>query len=145
MNIAKQITNDMHEARKQVVALCNFTDEELNQLQWDAAIQCLEKVLQSDEFGIAELPKTSAFWAWWREQWYRRDMQFINALSFDCVLMKHTCALPAEKTRVVTESESSRRGMYMMYHRMTASNPLVNNSNMEVSFHYLVRELALNK
>lgn len=145
MSIATQIIQDMHDARAQVMALCNFTDEDMNQLQWDGAIQCLEKVLQSDAHGIAELPKTQAFWLWWREQWYRRDLQFIDALRMDTTLMKYTCTLPGTCTRVLLVNTRARQTMYLAYHRMTADNPLVNNHNMEVSFHYMIKNISSNK
>ncbi len=145
MSIATQIVKDMNTAREQVIAMCGFEESELNQLQWEGAIQCLEKVLQSDAHGIAELPKTPAFWAWWREQWYRRDIAFIENLRFDSFFLKYTCALPGQSIRIMMDSQSALQAMYMMYHRISESNPLINSYSMEVSFHCLIKELASKK
>lgn len=142
MSIATQIIQDIQDARAQVMVLCNFTEEEMNQHHWDGAMQCLEHVLQSDAHGMAELPKNKAFWIWWREQWYRRDVQFIDALLMDTTLMKYTCTLPGTRTRVLLVSTRAIQTMYLAYHRMTADNPLVNNRNMEVSFHCMIKSIT---
>lgn len=138
------IATDIVCARAEVKALCNISDEELNQLQWDGAMLCLEKVLQSDEHGITELPKTTAFWMWWREQWYRRDAEFIEALKFDTELMQYTCTLPGERMRVTLACEEDMRNMYLRYHRMATDNPLVNNQQLEVSFHCMLKSFGRN-
>lgn len=136
------IATDILYTRAQVMALCNISEAELNELQYEGAMQCLHKVLQSDEHGISELPKTSAFWMWWREQWYRRDCQFIEALKFDTDLMAYTCTLPGERMRVTLAGEADMRDMYLRYHRITADNPLVNNEQLEVSFHCLIKSFG---
>jgi hypothetical protein len=137
------IATNILTTRAQVMALCGISQEELNQLQWDGAMLCLEKVLQSDDHGIAELPKTTAFWMWWREQWYRRDVEFLEALKFDTDLMAYTCALPGQRMRV-TIHESEMHEMYLRYHRMASDNPLVNNTQLEVSFHCMLKSFGRN-
>lgn len=144
-NTASFIEKDFEEAREQVIALTGIAEDALNEMKFNAAMDCLEKVLGSDEHGIYELPKNVSFWLWWKEQWYRRDVQFINALQLDTTLLKYTCAMPAGKTRIVMHHETDVRDMYYRYHRMDANNPLVNSTGMEVSFHYLMKELANQK
>lgn len=137
------LATDIICARAQVMALCNLTEAELNELQYDGAMLCLEKVLQSDEHGIIELPKTTAFWMWWREQWYRRDCEFTDALKFDTELLAYTCALPGQRMRV-TLTDADMRDMYLRYHRMASDNPLVNNQQLEVSFHCMLKSFGRN-
>jgi hypothetical protein len=139
------LLHDYQSTTDQVLALCELHPEDMASIQFEGAMICLDKVLQSDAHGITELPKTPAFWMWWREQWYRRDLAFIEALSFDTGLMKYTCALPGTRVRVVINGTASLCDMYLRYHRMAADNPLVNNTSLEVSFHCMLKELGPNK
>jgi hypothetical protein len=150
MKLAAQIKNDQLQARAEVLALCGMEEEELNEMQFNAAMDCLEKVLETDEHGICELPKNTSFWLWWKEQWYRRDLVFMEGLRFDSMLMKYTYLLNAAPSkiggiRIVLNSQADIRLMYLRCHRMSAQNQLVNNKGMEVSFHCLIKELASNK
>jgi hypothetical protein len=142
MSNAKTILKDIQNARDQVMELCGLTSEELAQLQWDGAMQCLHKVLGSDEYGIAELPKTSDFWLWWKDQWYRRDEAFLESLKFDVDRTQYTCAFPGEDLRLYLEGSAQMKGMYLRYHRMAGDNPLVNNNTMEVSFHQMIKDIV---
>jgi hypothetical protein len=143
MIMANHIATDMMQTRDQVLAICDLQPDALNELQFETALQCLEKVLQSDAHGIAELPKNAAFWAWWREQWYRRDVQFLTSLQWNVDLMKYTCLLPGGNTRVVLLGTSSMQSMYLRYHRVSIDNPLVNNRSIEVSFHCMLKDLSI--
>jgi hypothetical protein len=137
------ILTDMKQASEQIIAICNIEKDALNELQFDAAIQCLEKVLQSDTFGVYELPKNPGFWAWWLEQWYRRDLLFLNSLELDVELMKYTCTLPDSRARVFVDTELKLKNMYLLFHRISEDNPLVNNNSLEVSFHCMLKDLSI--
>jgi hypothetical protein len=144
MNAAAAILKDMREAQEQVSALCGFTSEEIGDMQFASAFECLERVLGSDQYGIDQLPKTSAFWHWWKEQWFRRDEQFLNNIKFDIETGKHI-ALIKNEGYLYVESASQFRQVYREYHRIDANNPEVNNNLMETSFHFMIKELAKNK
>jgi hypothetical protein len=145
MSQATIIIKEQQEARDQILVLCGFTEDRINELQWEGAIECLKKVLRSDEYGIYELPKSADFWLWWRDQWYRRDEQFLTSLKWDFDIDAYSCKLPDQDTWMYLCSAADFGQMYLRYHRMTADNPLVNNNLMEASFHRMIKDIVRHK
>lgn len=145
MNNAETILMQMKEARELVLSICGYDEEELSQMQFTAAFECLEKVLGSDEYGITELPKTTDFWIWWKDQWYRRDRIFLDRLRFDAELQKYTSVTPGHLTPLVLHEQRDFRYIYSLYHRVATDNIYINSAGMEYSFHNdVIKHLSRN-
>jgi hypothetical protein len=59
--------------KKQLQALTGLTDESLFWLQVDYANTYLRDVMGCDEWSIRIICESRTFWAWWLNQWERRD------------------------------------------------------------------------
>ena len=65
--------------RWQVMKLLNWNDQQYADFQFEQGYEYLKYWIGEDAFGFAELPLTSAYWAWWRNHWHKRDMSFVES------------------------------------------------------------------
>lgn len=58
----------------------NMSADEYSQLVFDNAYAYLNRIIPNDQLGMDLLTKSKAFWAWWQNQWNRRDRIFIREI-----------------------------------------------------------------
>jgi hypothetical protein len=144
MNRIDRILFNMDEARKTILVMTGMTEEELNEMQWSAALECVERILRKDEYGKNEIPKQGKFWDWWKDQWYRRDRVFLDRLHFDTDLMKYSVKVPQNERELILHHESHVLYAYQLFHKVEPDNKLINSAVLEYSFSKLMRELKSN-
>lgn len=66
-----------------------MSEAEYNELVYDVAIEYLIQVLEFDKWGRDQLEAAHHFWAWWKNQWARRN----NIVVFELELQSYS---PAE-------------------------------------------------
>lgn len=140
MSHIDRILYKVEEARNTVLAMTGLTEEELSEMQFLLAYECLERIIAKDDYGKRELPLTGKFWDWWKDQWYRRDRVFLDSTVFDTELMKYVARVPQYNFPIVLKNEEAIRSAYKLYHRVEPSNDLINNAVIEQSFYQLLRE-----
>ena len=140
---AQLIIERKAETRSNVLAFTGMNEEQLNTMQWNVALEVIQRVVRDDNYGKYELPKNSQFWDWWLDQWHRRDLIFLENLQFNAELMKFTITLPQENNmRVVLPSDEEILIAYKKYHKVEQSNELINGSVMEVSFYSMLLRIS---
>lgn len=144
MNHTKRIYNRMQETREVVMALTGITTNELNELVYKRGIDCLKYVLRSDEYGITEMPKHPAFWSWWKMQWHRQDLFFMDRVKMNSTMDGFIANLPEMGKHVVLEDAEAVRGAYLILHK-TRNNIYLNTALIEQSYHGLMKEIANTK
>jgi hypothetical protein len=140
MNHIDRILYKAEEARTTILALINMSEDELSEMQFLCAYECLERIIGRDEYGKSELPKTAKFWDWWKDQWYRRDRVFLDRLKYDTDLMMYVAKVPQYEFPIVIKNEEAMRSAYKCYHRVEPENNLINSAVLEHGLHRLVRE-----
>lgn len=140
MSQVKRVLYNMEESRKTILALTGITQDELSEMQFLCAFECLERIIGKDEYGKQQLPQTSKFWDWWKDQWYRRDRVFLDRLVYDTEIMMYTVRVPQYDFPLAVKNEEAMRTAYKCYHRIDPDNNLINSSVVEYSFRNLVRQ-----
>lgn len=64
--------------RQKVMQLLDWNDLQYGYFQMEQAYAYLNHMIPGDAWGKNELPQTASFWAWWRNHWHKRDMQFVD-------------------------------------------------------------------
>lgn len=64
--------------RWQVMKLLQWDDLQYGDFQMERAYAYIEHTIGHDVWGVKELKETASFWAWWRNHWHKRDMQFVQ-------------------------------------------------------------------
>jgi hypothetical protein len=78
MNQAARIKAEQQQAKAQVMRMLNWNDQQFANFQFEMGFEYLKFWIGEDQFGFAELPQTASFWAWWRNHWHKRDLEFIS-------------------------------------------------------------------
>ena len=73
----------MHETTELVMALCNYSEQEFSDMQFEKGYEFLGKVMRVNQYGKTEITKYEEFWRFWKHEWYRRDRAFISGLTWD--------------------------------------------------------------
>jgi len=132
------------ETRSLILEMCKISEEELSEMQWLCAFECLEKVLVTDQYGMDELPKNREFWNWWLDQWHRRDKIFLEQMRFDAELQMYTCPFPGGTHRLILQNEDQYKYMYKLYHKVHQDNVYLNTPVIEYSFAQVFTEIVRN-
>lgn len=113
-NVRKQ-----HSSTAELVkVLLNWSTEEYNEFQYVAGINYAHHITGGDEMGFDMLVTTKYYWAWWRNEWAKRDADFItdNANKTNMIMLhqeytfNHTDALHIGKMAEIME----KMGVYVM-------------------------------
>jgi len=78
MSYPAQIKTLQQVTRCQVMKLLDWNDQQYANFQFESGYSYLKFWIGDDVWGFSELPLTASFWAWWRNHWHKRDMDFIN-------------------------------------------------------------------
>lgn len=76
----KDLKLKMANTAERVQYALGWTPEQYAEFQFDQAYEFLKYWVGEDVFGYRELPLTALFWAWWRNQWHRRDADFVRSV-----------------------------------------------------------------
>lgn len=77
MKYTNKIKADQQATTNQVMSLLNWNDQQYTQFQFEQGFEYLKFWIGEDVFGYKELPLTASYWAWWRNHWHKRDLEFI--------------------------------------------------------------------
>jgi len=78
MSAIKEVKNLQAATRQRVLDLLNWNDLQYGTFQMEQAYGYLNHIIPDDAWGKNHLPHTATFWAWWRNHWYKRDVQFLE-------------------------------------------------------------------
>lgn len=140
----KGLAEKIAEMDEMVVAIVGISTEDLYQVKFDFALKYLEEVIGTDTFGLAELPKTTAFWSHWRHLWYRVDHElFLGSEDSDCIFKLHDNGTHwLQRTSfgnmVITDMVSA----YLQYHEIEQLSWQMNSAVIEESWHQTIKNLA---
>lgn len=89
--LTKQTEADLQRLRKVtseqlVQALFDIDEEGYGQIVFDTGIAYAKRLTDNDEVGFDFLIRTKFFWAWWKNEWTKRDDEFIETFSADADL-----------------------------------------------------------
>lgn len=68
------------ENSKRIMFMTGITESQLNTMIFDQGIEYLRREAGYDEWGIKVISCCSMYWAWWKNLWYNRDIQFLQSL-----------------------------------------------------------------
>lgn len=77
MNHANKVKAEQQATAYQVMRLLDWNEQQYTNFQFEQAFEYLGFWIGEDVFGYKELPLTASYWAWWRNHWHRRDVEFI--------------------------------------------------------------------
>lgn len=77
MSHIKQMVSIQTVTRAKVITLLGITEERYGTFLMECALEYLDGHLEGCVIG-KELAKNSLFWAWWRNHWHDRDMEFVE-------------------------------------------------------------------
>jgi len=67
------------ETNKQIICrILELSDQDYGNMVFEQAYAYMQKIIPTDHVGMDYLSKNALFWAWWENQWNRRDAIFIN-------------------------------------------------------------------
>lgn len=142
MNQAKKIRQQHRLTRAKIVTVTGLCIEHINEMYYEGAYDYLRNVLMADDYGLDVLPKTSEFWAWWRTEWHRIDVIFLNNIRTDMKVGKCTIQSPDDATHWAVYSPTDLAAHYIDYHEANHANVYINSAVMQASYHQLIKKLA---
>ena len=78
MSHIKEIVSIQKFTRDKVKQLLGWDDLQYGEYQMQQADAYLEYQIGADVWGVQAIRETPQFWGWWRNQWHKRDMQFVE-------------------------------------------------------------------
>lgn len=88
--------------RKLAISLTGFSDDDINHLMFNTAIDYMKQMGMGDDW-LAVWLKEPIFWAWWRQQWTLVDEVFWNTWKMNEGVKK---ARPALREKYIALHES---------------------------------------
>lgn len=73
------------ETKQLICKNIGVSESDYNKLVFETAYEYLNKIIPGDTFGMDLLTKSSSFWAWWENQWNRRERIFVREIDLDKV------------------------------------------------------------
>jgi len=64
-----------------IQALFDLNQDDYSELKFDSGIRYAKRLTDSDEVGFDFLVKTRFYWQWWKNEWAKRDEEFIDKYS----------------------------------------------------------------
>ena len=78
MSHKKQIVTIQQVTREKVMALLAWDALQLGNYQMQQAEAYLTTNIGADSYAVQQIRQSASFWAWWRNHWHRRDMDFVE-------------------------------------------------------------------
>ena len=69
------------QVKEAVLQLLNCHSNHYNNLQYEVGLSYLEDEMELDELAVKEMAEMPLFWSWWRNQWIKRDITFLQTVN----------------------------------------------------------------
>lgn len=79
MTKADKIKKQYEGNRELIKAWTGLTDEDLAVLKYESGVQYAQDNLGNPDF-VTIVLKSANYWAWWKNQWAKRDEEFIDSI-----------------------------------------------------------------
>lgn len=76
MSHVKEVLTIQKVTREKVMKLLGWDELQYGKFQMQQAEAYLDYHIGADVWGVQQIKETPGFWAWWRNHWHKRDMQF---------------------------------------------------------------------
>lgn len=70
--------------KQEITRLLGWTELEYATFQYETGLAYLREYIPGDVEAIHALETSRIFWAWWKNHWIQRDMQFLHNISSIC-------------------------------------------------------------
>lgn len=77
MSHIEQVKTIQQATRAKVMLMLGWDDLQYGDFQFKQAEAYLEHHIGADVWGVQQIKETPGFWAWWRNHWHKRDMEFV--------------------------------------------------------------------
>ena len=142
MRHRKDIMQHMHETTELVMALCNYSEQEFSDMQFEKGYEFLGKVMRVNQYGKTEITKYEEFWRFWKHEWYRRDRAFISGLTWDMELQRWKIIPPGLEGVYVGAGHATFRMVHAYFHYPDVMNKLMSGPHMHSGFHRVFKQIA---
>ena len=78
MSHIKEIASIQKFTRDKVKLLLGWDDLQYGEFLMDQGYAYMEYQIGADVWGVQQIRVSAAFWAWWRNQWHKVDMPFVD-------------------------------------------------------------------
>ena len=78
MSHVQEIKSIQQFTRDKVMRLIGWDNLQYGQFQMAQAEAYLDYHIGADVDGVQMIRESAQFWAWWRNHWHKRDMQFVE-------------------------------------------------------------------
>ncbi len=92
LNRLQSVTNE-----ELIQALFDMTADHLSEIKYEGGLAYAKRMTDNDEVGYDFLTQTKFYWQWWKNEWAKRDAEFIELYSvaadvdnlYDCYAFLH--------------------------------------------------------
>ena len=75
--------------RQTVMLMLNWNDLQYGNFQFNQGEAYLEHHIGADVWGVKQIRESAQYWAWWRNQWFKRDQAFIELAQNKGIAERH--------------------------------------------------------
>lgn len=122
-HLIAELQREIAHTREEVLRLTGISLEKQDLLFVEAGLDWIEMITQGDRKAMELMPKMREFWGFWKKQWLRIDLQFIQTIG------------PGNMSR--TGSAIYYEGM----HRISYENKLIANISTQAHYHIIRKHL----
>ena len=76
----QRIKAENQQIKTQIEQLLGWDNATFCHFQFNAGLRYLQDEIDLDALAIQEMAEMQTFWAWWRNQWVKRDIQFLKTV-----------------------------------------------------------------